>query len=87
MIMLDKWISGRKVEAHDWIDGRNIYVNIRYFLPGSSINRPVWDKSVLITDTPKGRDLVFNYTGTLVAAISRTPERNKGVKMAIITVG
>ena len=87
MIMLDKWISGCKVEVHDWIDGKHIYVNVRYFSSGSSINRPVWDKSALVTDTPKGRSFVFDYTEALITGISRMPERKTGSKMPIITVG
>ena len=86
MIMLDKWIGGCKVEVHDWIDEKHIYVNVRYFLSGSSINRPAWDKSVLVTDTPKGRRFVFDYTETLVTGVSRMPERKAGSKMPIITV-
>lgn len=46
---IDTWTSGYKVRAFDWIDGKNIYLNIAYYKPGSSLEKPpAREKSVLI---------------------------------------
>lgn len=46
---IDTWTSGYKIRAVDWIDGKNIYLNIAYYKPGSSLERPPEvEKSVLI---------------------------------------
>lgn len=37
---LEKWVDGYKVHVMDWIDGENIYINIQYFKPGSSLSKP-----------------------------------------------
>ncbi len=68
----DGWISGYKVRAFPWINGKHVYFNVQYFAPGQSIERPpVWDKSVLITDDAAGRRLMNNFTHTLVEHIAR----------------
>jgi hypothetical protein len=67
---INEWISSCKVRAFPWIDGKRIYCNVRYYKPGQSIERePVWDKTVYITDNEAGRNLVFNFTHSLVAHI------------------
>ena len=44
-----KWIAGCLVDCFDWYDDKNIYLNMRYFKPGTSINRKAdSEKSVLI---------------------------------------
>lgn len=56
MINIDTWISGYKVRAFDWIDGKNIYINIAYYAPGSNLSQPpVREKSFLIPieESPK----------------------------------
>lgn len=69
---IDKWISSCKVRAFPWIDGEQIYFNVRYFAPGQSIHRPpVFDKTVYIIDNSEGRRLVYEFTHTLVEFISR----------------
>lgn len=46
---IDKWIAGYKVRAFNWIDGKNIYLNIKYYKSGSSLSQlPEVDKSFLI---------------------------------------
>ena len=68
--MIDRWISGCKVRAFPSIDGKKIYVNVQYFSPGQSIERPpVWDKTVYVTDTDAGRRLVCELTDSLVEHI------------------
>lgn len=69
---LDKWIDTYKVRAFPWIDGKTIYVNVQYFVPGQSIVQPPkWDKSVLISDNDDGRRLVYEFTHSLIQYISR----------------
>jgi len=69
---LDTWIGPCKVRAIPWIDGEHIYVNVQCFSPGQSIERPpVWDKSVLVTDDTAGRELVFQFTHTLINYIEQ----------------
>lgn len=68
---IDKWVDGYKVRAFPWIDGKNIYVNVQYYKPGSSINRPpAMDKSALIKDDGAGRRFVYEFTSTCVAYIA-----------------
>ena len=67
---INEWISSCKVRAFPWIDGKRIYCNVRYYKPGQSIERePAWDKTVYITDNEAGRNLVFNFTHSLVEHI------------------
>ena len=41
MIEIDAWVAGGyKVRAFDWVDGKNIYLNICYYCPGSSLSKP-----------------------------------------------
>lgn len=45
----DGWVDDCKVRIFDWIDGRNIYMNMQYFAPGISLEgKPAREISVLI---------------------------------------
>ena len=69
-MMLDQWISGCKVHAEPWIDGKRIYFNIEYYRPGQSTQRPpAWEKTVYVLDNDAGRRLVYELTHTLVAHV------------------
>lgn len=69
---INAWVDGYKVRAFPWIDGARIYFNVQYFSPGSSLEKPpVWDKTVYITDNAEGRNLVHNFTSSLVAYVAR----------------
>ena len=49
MNIREKWVNGILVDAFNWVDGRNIYLNMRSWKNGSSIERkPDWEKTVLI---------------------------------------
>ena len=49
MVEIDTWVDGYKIRAFDWVDGKNIYLNITYYRPGSSLSkRPAVDRSFLI---------------------------------------
>lgn len=79
---LEKWIDGYKVHVMDWIDGKNIYINIQYFKPGSSLSQPpAMEKTAYITNNDKGRNMVQNFLSTLVEFIVRSnvPADNKMV--------
>lgn len=68
---LDKWIASYKVRAFQWIDGKRIYFNVQYYAPGqSTVQPPVWDKTVYITDNPAGRRLVTDFTHSLAEHIA-----------------
>ena len=64
---INTWINGCKVRGFDWIDGKRYYLNVQYFFPGSSIEKPpVWDKTIYITKDEKGMEVVRNYLSSLV---------------------
>ncbi|WP_018703572.1 hypothetical protein [Anaeromusa acidaminophila] len=68
---VDKWVDGYKVRIFPWIDRKNIYVNIQYYAPGSSLSKPpLLDKSALIEDNPAGRHFAYELTSTCVAYIA-----------------
>lgn len=67
---LNKWVGACKVRAFPWIDKQHIYVNVQCFQSGKSLYQPpVFDRTVYIKNDEKGRDLVFEFTDTLVEAI------------------
>ncbi|HBT63126.1 MAG TPA: hypothetical protein DEB10_00495 [Ruminococcaceae bacterium] len=69
---INAWIDGYKVRAFPWIDGAQIYFNVQYFSPGSSLERPpAWNKTVYIKDNAEGRNLVHNFTSSLVSYVAR----------------
>lgn len=71
-INIDKWISGYKVRAFNWVDGKRIYFNVQYYQSGQSIERPpVWDKTVFITENDNGYKLVNDFIHTLVENVAR----------------
>jgi hypothetical protein len=71
-INIDTWVSGYKVRAFNWIDGKRIYFNVQYYLPGQSIEKPpVWDKTVFIIDNENGRKLVNEFTHSLVEYVAK----------------
>lgn len=68
---IDRWVDGYKVRGIPWIDGKRYYINIQYFLPGASIEKPpAWEKTVYIIINEKGMDVIKNYLSTLVRNIS-----------------
>lgn len=69
---LDKFVSGYKVRAFPWIDGKRIYFNVRYYASGQSIEKPpVWDKTVYVVSNDNGNRLVFDFTATLVEHVAQ----------------
>jgi hypothetical protein len=69
---IDTWISGYKVRAFPWIDGKRIYFNVQYFKPGQSIEKPpAWDKTVYIINNVAGQRLVNEFTHSLVEHIAK----------------
>lgn len=79
---LEKWVDGYKVHVMDWIDGENIYINIQYFKPGSSLSKPpAMEKTAYITNNDKGKNMVQNFLSTLVNFIVRSnvPAENRMV--------
>ena len=68
---MDKWIGSCKVRAFPWIDGKRIYVNVQYYAPGQSVEKPpVWDRTVYIINNAEGRRLVYDFTHSLVEHIT-----------------
>lgn len=69
---IDRWYGPYKVRIFPWIDGKRIYVNVQYFAPGQSVERPpVWDRTVYITDDPAGRKMIEEFTDTLIQYIAK----------------
>ena len=69
---IDKWIRGYKVRSFPWIDGKRIYFNVQYYIPGQSIEKPpAWDKTVYITDNAAGQRLVNEFTDSLVEHVAK----------------
>ena len=65
------WVSGYKVRAFNWIDGKRIYFNVQYYQSGQSIERPpVWDKTVYITENDNGYKLINDFIYTLVEHVA-----------------
>ena len=70
-INIDTWVSGYKVRAFNWIDGKRIYFNVQYYQLGQSIEQPpVWDKTVYIIDNENGQKLVNEFTHSLVENVA-----------------
>ncbi len=68
---LDKWVGPYKVRSFPWIDGKRIYFNVQYYVPGQSVEKPpAWDKTVYVTDNEAGRRLAYDLTDTLVNHIA-----------------
>ena len=68
---LDEWVGGCKVRVFPWIDNERIYVNVQYYAPSQSLERPpAWDKTVFVIDNAAGQRLVFDLTHSLVNHIS-----------------
>lgn len=64
---LDTWMGSYKIRAFPWIDGKRIYFNIQYYMPGQSTEKPpAREKTVYITDNANGKNLVFNLTHSLI---------------------
>lgn len=71
LVELDRWIGSYKVRAFPWIDGKQIYINVQYYAPGQSIEKPpVWDKTVYVADNEEGRRLVYEFTDSLVGHVA-----------------
>lgn len=69
---IDTWIGPHKVRAFPWVDGKRIYFNVQYYAPGQSVVKPpAWDKTVYITDNEAGRNLVNEFTHSLVEHIGK----------------
>lgn len=68
---IDKWVDGYKVRSFPWIDHKNIYVNVQYYKPGSSLSqKPLFDKSALVLDNEAGRKFVYELTSTCVEYVA-----------------
>lgn len=73
-INIDTWTSGYKVRAFDWIDGKNIYINIAYYQPGASISKPpAWEKSFLLPLSEENK--IREYLDSTVNHLARITER------------
>lgn len=72
---IDTWIDGCKVRSFPWVDGKTIFFNVQYYVPGQSLSEPpVWDRTVYIVDNAEGRRAVREFTHTLVTHISTLPD-------------
>jgi hypothetical protein len=68
---IDKWIRCYKVRSFPWIDGKTIYFNVCEYVSGQSESQPpIFDKTVYITDNEAGRNLVYNFTDSLMEYVA-----------------
>ena len=68
MINIDTWVAGYKVRAFDWVDGKNIYMHIEYYKPGSSLSQPpAVEKSFLIAKEDEAK--IRNYLHSVVMGL------------------
>lgn len=83
---INGWYNGYKVTAFKWIDNENIYFNVQYFRPGSSLSQPpAIDKTAYIRADARGWNMVSNFTSTLAEYVARLDIPAGG--SAIISVG
>lgn len=69
---IDNWVGSYKVRSFPWIDGKRIYFNVQYYIPGQSAEKPpAWDKTIYITDNAAGRRLVNDFTHSLAEHVSK----------------
>jgi hypothetical protein len=66
---IDTWINGYKVRGFPWIDRKTYYLNVQYFKPGSSIHKPVWEKTVYITINEQCERIIHNCLHSLITQI------------------
>lgn len=84
---IDKWVGPYKVRAIPWTDRKQIYFNVRYFLPGQSLDKPpAWDRTVYITDDRAGRRLVFEFTDTLADYVANLQMKVASDNKIVITI-
>ena len=84
MIEIDAWVAGGyKVRAFDWVDGKNIYLNICYYCPGSSLSSPpAADRSFLLPMDMES--MLQNYLHSVVDGLMNTPSSPSKEKMEIV---
>ena len=89
MIEIDAWVAGGyKVRAFDWVDGKNIYLNICYYCPGSSLSKPLAaDRSFLLPMDMES--MLQNRLHSIVEGLMSTPstpsnEHDRGSHSAVI---
>lgn len=71
-MIIDGWFSGYKVHSFPWIDGKTIYFNVSYYVPGQAVSRPpVWEKTVYVTDNEEGRRVVEKFTESLACYVAK----------------
>ena len=69
---IDKFVGCYKVRSFPWIDGKRIYFNVQYYLPGQAISKPpAWDKTVYITDNEAGQRLVSDFLDSLTHHVAK----------------
>ena len=71
-INIDTWAAGCKVRVLPWLDGEHYCVNVQYYAPGSSLERPpAFDKTVYVTANDSGQRALEHFLNSLVEYISR----------------
>lgn len=83
---IDTWVHGCKVRVFPWIDGKNLYMNVQWFKPGSRLSDPAWERSLLITDNPEARYMLTNFLDSIVAAVERMELPSLEGSLPVITL-
>ena len=87
---IDRWVDGYKVRSFPWIDGKSIYFNVQYYKPGQSISQPpAFDKTVYITNSPAGQQILSNRLSSLAQYVAtlQIPEGGKVILTAKSSAG
>ena len=81
---IDRWVEGYKVLAFNWIDGKNIYLHIEYYRPGTSLSKPpAVEKSFLIP--LEYESTVANFISSVVLNLMQNPSFCKNNQIEEIT--
>jgi hypothetical protein len=64
-ILYAGWVSGHKVEVEAWSGHETLRFHVRYFSPGTNLNKPTWEKTIYIKDTPNVRAMILTDLGLL----------------------
>lgn len=64
-MVYDGWVGSCKVRIFDWIDGKNIYMNMQYFAPGSSLERKP-EKEISILVAKEDEEILENHLDSVV---------------------
>lgn len=77
MVDTSKYVGPYAVRIIDWVDGKTIYMNMTYHVPGQRLSDPPrYDRSVLIAKTTYNEWFLTEFLNSVVFALMEMPEEN-----------